>query len=338
MFSIEEMKPYPKELMKSGIYEILLPNDWIYIGSGVNIKGRVYSHKNKLIKKIHNNRILQRLYNKHGFSNWFIKIIEEVDKNNLIKREAYHLNLAKKKNKKLANLTGVTGTNLGLRRNKESRLIMSLAAKNRSKEDNANIEKARQKVRNTKAFKLKISASSKKMWQNPESIKKLLRRPVLEGENHPMARPIRIINSDYIFASALQAQKILQAININVDNSLIGDVAKGNRKHHAFLEWQYVTESDYKLTKELKSNDEKIIINLQQTYKTKWEQFAYKGINNKNSRPILCKELDLCFLSCTYAKDFLETKYNTHINSGSLYSAAKRGNKFKGYYWLLLDK
>lgn len=338
MFSIEEMKPYPKELMKSGVYQIMLPNDWIYIGSGVSIKGRVYSHKNQLIKKIHKNRILQRVYNKYGFSNWFIKIIEEVDKNNLITREAYHLNLAKKKNKKIANLTGVTGTNLGIKRSNESKIRMSIAAKNRSEEAKENIENARQKVRETNEFKSKISSASKKMWKSNEFRKKMSQRTSLEGEKHPRSKAVKICDSNYIFINALQAKKALKEIDINVETPLISKTANGFRKHHAYLKWEFVRDNGFEFTKKLTSEDKKAILNMQNTFKSSWERSAYKGLNNKNSRPILCKDLELCFLSCNYAKDYLEKKYKIHISHGALYSAAKRGNKFKGHYWSLLRK
>ena len=324
--------------MKSGVYQIILPNDQIYIGSGVSVKGRVYSHKNQLIKKTHRNRILQNLYNKYGFSKWYIKIIEEVDEINLIKREAYHLNLAMKKNKRLANLTGVTGTNLGIKRTDESKMRMSLAAKNRNEEAKENIESARQKIRETSEFKSKISIASKKMWASKEFRKKMLKRPVLQGKEHPNSKAIKISNSDYIFANALQAKKILQVIHINVQTPLISKVANGERKHHAFLKWEFVYENNIELTKRLTLNDKKIILNLQNIFKSTWEQSAYKGVNNKNSRPIFCKELGLCFLNCNYAKDYLEKKYDLDVNHGSLYSAAKRGNKFKGFYWSLLSK
>jgi len=35
MFSIEVIKPYPKDLIKYGVYEIILQNYWIYITSGL---------------------------------------------------------------------------------------------------------------------------------------------------------------------------------------------------------------------------------------------------------------------------------------------------------------
>lgn len=53
--------------MKSGIYKIEHQKTGrIYIGSSVNIKNRLCTHRNKLRTKIHHNTMLQNIFNKEG--------------------------------------------------------------------------------------------------------------------------------------------------------------------------------------------------------------------------------------------------------------------------------
>jgi len=78
---------YPKG---SFIYKIVnLKNNKLYIGQTRNFKSRINQHVGSLNKKSHQNKYLQRSFDKHGYDNFNIEIIEEVQLDNLTEREQY---------------------------------------------------------------------------------------------------------------------------------------------------------------------------------------------------------------------------------------------------------
>lgn len=82
--------------MKSGIYKIEnIINHKIYIGSAANIKLRWSSHKSNLKNNIHENKHLQKSYNKYGEINFSFSILEFVKKENLIIQEQFWYNFYK---------------------------------------------------------------------------------------------------------------------------------------------------------------------------------------------------------------------------------------------------
>ena len=80
-----------------GIYKIqsILKPDKFYIGSAQNLHRRWIIHLNFLKHNTHRNRKLQNHYNKYGEIDLQFSIICVCDKNDLLKKEQYFINLYK---------------------------------------------------------------------------------------------------------------------------------------------------------------------------------------------------------------------------------------------------
>lgn len=89
--------------MKSGVYTITnIINNKIYVGSCIsNTNQRLSNHKNELKRGIHNNKYLQRSFNKYGIDNFKFEILEYHDKEYCISMEQYWINMLNVCNKKL---------------------------------------------------------------------------------------------------------------------------------------------------------------------------------------------------------------------------------------------
>ena len=85
------MESIPK---KSGIYQIRnLVNGKIYVGSSVNLETRKTRHYWELENNRHNNQHLQRAYNKYGLDKLVFEVLEYVEKDMLLEREQYYINI-----------------------------------------------------------------------------------------------------------------------------------------------------------------------------------------------------------------------------------------------------
>jgi group I intron endonuclease len=85
--------------MNSGIYKILnKTNNKVYIGSSVNLKNREYKHFWMLKKNIHDNKFLQKSFNRDGLENFVFEVLENCDLNLLIDRENHYINDYKSNN------------------------------------------------------------------------------------------------------------------------------------------------------------------------------------------------------------------------------------------------
>jgi group I intron endonuclease len=119
--------------MNSGVYIIKnCLNGFVYVGSSSNIKSRWYTHISDLKRNKHPNIFLQRAVNKYGFQNFLFEVIEEVkaDKNELIEREQYWINLYDSANQnKGYNLNPKAESCLGRKDTEESRKRKSIALK-----------------------------------------------------------------------------------------------------------------------------------------------------------------------------------------------------------------
>ena len=80
--------------MISGIYQSKCSiNNKIYVGSSKDIHERWKSHIRSLRANKHHNPYLQHTFNKYGLGVFIFEIIEECDKDNLITKEQYYLDL-----------------------------------------------------------------------------------------------------------------------------------------------------------------------------------------------------------------------------------------------------
>lgn len=76
----------------SGIYRIRnLVNHCRYIGSSCNVRERLHDHRNRLRRGIHNNKHLQRAFNKYGENRFEFLLIEECEESKLLEREQSYL-------------------------------------------------------------------------------------------------------------------------------------------------------------------------------------------------------------------------------------------------------
>ena len=86
-----------------GIYLIKV-KDWGYVGQSTNIKVRVRSHKNHLVKNKHSNTILQNAFNKHKVFEYEILWQGNCSSEELVLKEQYFIdNIPTKKKANIAN-------------------------------------------------------------------------------------------------------------------------------------------------------------------------------------------------------------------------------------------
>ena len=101
---------------KSGIYRwINKKNDNTYIGSSVNIRVRMYTYFS-LRSLAKSNRPIDRAILKYGFFNFRLEILEYGDKNNILTREQYYMNIFKPQ----YNIAEIAGSTLGYKHTSES--------------------------------------------------------------------------------------------------------------------------------------------------------------------------------------------------------------------------
>jgi len=110
--------------MTTGIYQIRNKiNKKIYIGSAINIARRWNEHIFRLGKQKHGNPHLQSVWDKYGQDNFEFTVLEECEKENLIEREQYYLDILKPK----YNICRKAYSCLGVKRTEETRAKMSAA-------------------------------------------------------------------------------------------------------------------------------------------------------------------------------------------------------------------
>lgn len=176
--------------IKSGIYAIRNTyNGKMYIGSSINIKKRLISHKCNLRKGLHANKRLQRSYSKYGESSFEFCIIENVsDINNLLKREQEWIDKLKLCDEKHGfNIRPLVNNNLGFRHSEDTKrkLKKIVTGVKRSPES---IEKSVMTRRENGSFiksqetREKISQAGKGRVVSEETRKKL--SAVKKGKKH----------------------------------------------------------------------------------------------------------------------------------------------------------
>jgi len=112
----------------SGIYRIVMTNK-CYVGSGVDVRGRILDHKRSL-EKGDNSRYLQRAWNKYGERAFRFETLLHCDKENLLFYEQLAIDFYKSANSRYGyNLSPTAGSNLGYKHSREARDHMSAAHK-----------------------------------------------------------------------------------------------------------------------------------------------------------------------------------------------------------------
>ena len=107
-----------------GIYLIKV-NDWGYVGQSTNIKVRIRSHKNHLVKNKHSNTILQNAFNKYKVFEYEILWQGECSNEELVLKEQYFIdNIPTKKKANIAK------ADLTKPQSKEHRKKISISNKN----------------------------------------------------------------------------------------------------------------------------------------------------------------------------------------------------------------
>ena len=163
-----------------GIYKIInLINRKIYVGSAVDIKSRWRKHKSDLLLNKHHSIKLQNSYNKYGVDNFVYEIIEECEKERMIEREQYYIDLYDSFNKgyncrpKAENNFGIkwsqetkiklSKSNTGLKRSKEAKKNISNGCIGRilTKETKDKISEAHKGKKMSENVKIKISQKNK---------------------------------------------------------------------------------------------------------------------------------------------------------------------------------
>lgn len=105
-----------------------LATDKFYIGSAVHIKDRWRMHVKDLNRGSHSNAKLQRAWIKYGFLSFIFKVLEYCEKENLLKREQYYLDLYKAVDFGY-NLQPTAGSGLGRLHTEEEKRLISLRRK-----------------------------------------------------------------------------------------------------------------------------------------------------------------------------------------------------------------
>lgn len=140
--------------IKSSIYKIRNKiNGKLYIGSAVKISLRWARHRCDLNLNRHQNRLLQRAWNKYGVDAFIFEIIEVVEPAKLIEREQFWLDWLKP----IYNLTPTAGNSLGVKHTEETRKRMSLAKQQMTEKTKKKISEINKGRKHTDEHKAKIS-------------------------------------------------------------------------------------------------------------------------------------------------------------------------------------
>lgn len=175
------------DVSKSGIYQIFnLINGKIYIGSAIRFRKRWDLHKFQLRNNKHENRHLQLAWNKYGEEAFEFKILEYVDRKNLLRREQEWLDWLQCYTSKIGynissdvfrsrlgiksspeHIAKIVAANIGQKRSKETRLKIGLSKKGVYLTEAQ--KQARRNYRHTKEAKAKIA--ERKDWKHSEEAK-----------------------------------------------------------------------------------------------------------------------------------------------------------------------
>lgn len=176
---------------KSGIYKITnTVNNKIYIGSAVYLVRRFTEHKRQLRNNCHNNRLLQRAWNKYGENAFDFSVLEFVsDVNLLIEREQFWLDETKCFQKSIGyNLSPTAKSILGYQFSNEQKAKVSrgLKGKKKSASHRANLWKNREK---TPEFLAQMAENGKRAKGKKQSAEHCRKRALAQtGEKNHQAK------------------------------------------------------------------------------------------------------------------------------------------------------
>lgn len=117
---------------QSGVYSITnTANGKVYIGSAVSIRGRLLYHRSYLRRGKHDNKHLQRSWDRHGEASFRFDVLETCDAGSVIEREQYWIDaLGVTDRSKGYNICPAAGSAMrGRTHSEETRAKMSVANK-----------------------------------------------------------------------------------------------------------------------------------------------------------------------------------------------------------------
>lgn len=161
--------------MSFGIYMIInIINKKIYIGSTINLKERWKKHKQHLRNKKHINCYLQKSWEKYGEESFKFEILQQVTHaEHLISYEQVYMDYYKSYDKNIGyNIRIKADSNLGIKRNKDTRKKLSIIAKQRKMS-----EETKLKIKNS-------LLGDKNHFYNKKHKEESKARMGAKGENH----------------------------------------------------------------------------------------------------------------------------------------------------------
>ena len=199
----------------TGIYYIRNKiNDKMYIGQSTNIDARWSHHKTDLRNNNHHNHHLQYAWNKYGEDNFEFNVIQECNIDELDSKEMYYIKKYK---------TFTDGYNLdqggagirGYKHTEESKKKMSENSKGKfCGEDSPHWGKPKSEETKKKISEARKGKGLSKGENNPmygKTHSREARKKISDankgrcGENSPVAKKVKCLNTGQVFVSATQA-------------------------------------------------------------------------------------------------------------------------------------
>lgn len=184
----------------SGVYAITnLVSGRRYVGSSVDILDRTREHRALLVSGLHHCRYLQNSWNKHGPTKFVFSILERCDNHSLLLREQFHMDSSPQG---MYNTCKIAGNSLGVKRTPETRLLMSVTAKEVGTRESvrkfrSEMAKERYEAGLTcigdpvsETTKLKMSEAAKRVAADPEERKRRSERAKSQHQAGTLGRKI----------------------------------------------------------------------------------------------------------------------------------------------------
>lgn len=160
---------------KSGIYKISNKlNGKIYVGSAVNLLNRFSTHQYALNNNKHKNSHLQSAWNLYGSEAFSFEILEFVQKEHLIEREQFYIDLFNSSHREAGyNKAKIAGNTVGVKASAETRFKQSAARLGKTPWNKGKKYSEEQKQQYRNGFADNIAPWSKLNWDIVEKIRTL---------------------------------------------------------------------------------------------------------------------------------------------------------------------